>query len=181
MQIIKSINTLHSKHESNNLSFDDLYKNYYIDIRNYVSKLCGSWHISEEITQEVFIKFYKNHSKISYKNVRGWLYKVAHNDTINYFKKNSKIFIELDEDIKDISNDPYNEIMQNKQRKTISQIFMKMPSNQSQALLLKDMYGYSYEEISIIMKISYKAVKSLIYRGRQNFIKYYNEVINNEL
>lgn len=181
MQFIQKIFSLNEPLKESNLSFDDLYKLYYVDIRNYISKLCGCWTIAEEITQEVFIKLYNNLNKISHNNILGWLYKVAHNLTINYFNQNPKLNFELYDNLYNEANDTYDLIEKNNEKRIISEVFLKLPQKQAQAILLKDLYGYSYKEISNILKLSNKAVKSLLYRGRQNFIKYYNEVINNEL
>lgn len=170
------LNNIISK--ENFYTFDEIYKENYSSIKNYIFKMCNNQSISEEITQDVFIKFYKYKHKIKYEKIKAWLYKVAHNEAVNYFKKNNKINEHLNDSLQDTSNTPDRVIEENHKRKIIQAILIKLPPNQSTAILLKDMEGYSYDEISCIMGISYNAVKSLLYRARQNFIKYYKEVSN---
>ena len=163
--------------ENIEIKFEQLYRDNYSFIRNYTYKLCGISNISEEITQEVFLKLYENLQKLKNKNIKGWLCKVAHNTVINYLKRNSKFTFEVDINLEDKSNNPEIKLEEDYNAKIISKVLNKLPKKQAMSILLRDMEGYSYEEIGNIMGISYKAVKSLIYRGRQNFIKSYREEI----
>ena len=162
-------------------NFEDLYSEYYDCLKNYVSRLLCYGSAAEEIVQEVFIKLYNNKKKITSQNIKGWLYTVAHNDTVNYLRKNSKTIVELKEEFMGSDNPIDKKIEKKFNRMIISQVLVKMPKKQVTAILLKDMDRHSYSEIATIMNISYEAVKSLIYRGRQNFIKYYEELSVSEM
>lgn len=166
--------------ENTEIKFEQLFKDNYAFIRNYTYKLCGISHISEEITQEVFLKLYESLQKLKNKNIKGWLCKVAHNKVINYLRRNSKFIFEVDINLVDKSNNPEIKIEEAYNNKIIAKVLNRLPKRQAMAILLRDMEEYSYEEISNTMGISYKASKSLIYRGRQNFIKNYREEIKNE-
>lgn len=163
--------------------FNMMYEKYYNPIKNYISKLLLQRHPCDEITQEVFIKFYKNIESLRTQNFKGWLYTVAHNETVNYIRKNSTPVSSLNEQISEPScDDASHQVLERKlQVKLIKDIFLKMPKSQAVALYLQNIEGYSYHEVASHMGISDKAVKSLIFRGRQNFIKLYEELSGNEL
>lgn len=163
--------------------FNMYFNKYNKKITNYIYKLVKNFETSEEIAQNVFIKFYKNLSKLKKDNLQAWLYKVAHNDTISHLKKNSTITISLENQFVEpfTQNTPQMIIDQKKEAESIYNIMMKLPKSQRTTILLKYVKGYSYQEIAKTMDISYEAVKSLIYRGRQNFIKYYREVKEDEM
>lgn len=163
------------------IEFEQLYKDNYNFIRNYTYKLCGSPNISEEITQEVFLKLYENIKKLRNENIKGWLCRVAHNKVVNYLKRNSKFTFEMAVGLVDEFNTPETKWDEDDNARGIARVLNKLPRKQAMAILLRDMEQYSYEEISTTMGLSYKAVKSLIYRGRQNFIKYYREDAKNEM
>jgi RNA polymerase sigma factor (sigma-70 family) len=71
--------------------FCALYKQYYRPVVNYISGILAYRNSSEEIAQEVFIKLLKNIKSLSLQCLKGWIYTVAHHETINYIKKNSKV------------------------------------------------------------------------------------------
>ena len=167
--------------ENIEMKFEQLYKDNYTFIRNYTYKLCGSANVSEEITQEVFLKLYENIKKLKNDHIRGWLCRVAHNKMVNYLKRHSKFSFEIDTGLVDKANTPEAKLDEDDNARRIAKVLHKLPKKQAMAILLRDMEQYSYEEISATMGMSYKAVKSLIYRGRQNFIKYYREDTKNEM
>lgn len=158
--------------------FNTMYKKYYSSIRSFISKHLRAHQPGDEITQEVFIKLYQNIESLQTDNIKGWLYTVARNETINHNRKNSHYISSLEEQLVEPScEDTANKSLErNYQRDMVKNILVRLPKNQAVAIYLKDIYGYSYQEIADKMNISYKAVKSLIFRGRQRFIKYYEEM-----
>lgn len=163
--------------------FNTMYKKYYSPIRSFISKRLRAHQPGDELTQEVFIKLYQNIESLQTDKIKGWLYTVAHNETINHNKKNSLNISSLEEQLVEPScEDTANKSLErNFQRAMVKNILVRLPKNQAVALYLKDIYGYSYQEIADKMNISYKAVKSLIFRGRQRFIKYYEEMNMDDL
>lgn len=163
--------------------FNNYYSQYFNIIKKYIFKYLKDNEMSKDIAQNVFLKLYTNLDKLKEDNLLNWLYKVAHNDSIDYLKKKSTGTVSLEEHlIEPCTNNTPNKIVQQKEeRKIINSILLKLPKNQRTAILLKDVKGYTYDEIARNMDISYGAVKSIIYRGRKNFIKYYKEVEDNEM
>ncbi len=72
--------------------YAELMDKYHNEIFSFVFNMLGNYQDTEDITQEIFIKTYKNLKKFNPKKAsfRTWLYRIASNHTINYL--NSKKF-----------------------------------------------------------------------------------------
>ncbi len=70
--------------------FDSVYEKYYGVILKHIAYLTGSIHAAEDISQEVFMRFYN--SPPSHSNTIAWLCRVANNLAYNYLRdeKNKK-------------------------------------------------------------------------------------------
>ena len=162
--------------------FNHYYARYFGQIKTYVYRYLRDNEISKDITQNVFTKLFQNRNKLRNDNLRNWLYKVAYNDIMDYLKKNPAVS-SLDQGLVEpfTTNGPQSVAQEQYEREVIQSVLMKLPQSQRTAILLKDVKGYSYEQIAETMNLTHGAVKSLIFRGRQKFIKYYREVKKDEV
>lgn len=169
--------------EADTIQFNEYYKIYYNQIRGYIYSKVKDNEVSDEIVQNTFLKLLNNMKSNKMSNIKGWLYTVAHNECIDFLKKNSRAIYSLEEQYFEpfTEKTPQDVVQEGVDKKIIIEILTKLQKNQRAVILLKDVRGYTYKEIAKEMGISYQAVKSLIFRGRQNFIKYYREVEGNEM
>lgn len=179
----KNLQVDQSPNKNHDNTFNEYFSRYNTPIKKYVYTYLKDSQLSEEITQNVFLKFYRNFERLEPDNLCSWLYRVARNEVIDNLKKKTTDTFSLEEQYIEpfTLNTPQKEIETKSKRETIKKILLKLPKNQRTAIVLKDVRGYSYKEIAKLMDTTHKAVKSLIYRGRQNFIKYYKEVAGDEL
>ena len=69
----------------------ELYATHVDALFNYLVKLTRSEDVASDLVQEIFIRvyrYYDNNSLI--RNEKSWLFKIAHNVFLNYYKKNQK-------------------------------------------------------------------------------------------
>ncbi|MCD6550128.1 sigma-70 family RNA polymerase sigma factor, partial [bacterium] len=80
-------------------AFGKFYDKYYPQIFGYILKRVVDLEIAQDITSETFFKALKNLWKFRWKNISfcAWLYRIANNEIANYFRKNKKYSISLDE------------------------------------------------------------------------------------
>ncbi|MFA5889037.1 MAG: sigma-70 family RNA polymerase sigma factor [Candidatus Paceibacterota bacterium] len=65
---------------------------YLKDAYNFALKLTNDKHIAEDITQESFMKAWKNIRKfISGNSFRGWLFRIIYNTSIDYLRKTKEL------------------------------------------------------------------------------------------
>ncbi len=130
----------------------------------YVENIVKDRDISEDIVQETFIKFYNNIDKI--RNPEGFLYKALKNRSIDYLrKKKREKRVEFDEEKHSlyVNKDPIKLFLI---RKRLEEEIEKLPDALREVFILRDIEGYSYEEISRILSIPLGTVKSRISRAR---------------
>ena len=70
-------------------NFSQIVNRYASKIQRYIARVTGNWQESEDINQEVFFKAYVNIASFNPKlKFSSWLYRIAHNESVNYIKKN---------------------------------------------------------------------------------------------
>lgn len=153
---------------------DELVHRYYDEIFRYIVRMGCSTEEAKDITQEVFIIMMKSLS--AYKEqgkFRAWLYKIAHNQTMNTFKKKKResavlIYEETNSVTKDFSDDTANHAL-------VQALLNRLPSKQRDVLVLKYYHGFKSSEIASITGSTLPAVKSRLFQALQKLKKYAGE------
>ena len=73
-------------------AFAELYERYFDKIYRYCVMKTGNRAEAEDMTQQVFIKAAKSISSFKWRNVpfSAWLYRIAHNQLVDYLRKKSR-------------------------------------------------------------------------------------------
>ena len=73
-------------------AFAELYEEYFDKIYRYITIKIGDKEEAEDMTQQVFIKALHSISSFKWKGVpfSAWLYRIAHNQVVDYIRKNTK-------------------------------------------------------------------------------------------
>ncbi|MBU4422044.1 RNA polymerase sigma factor [Patescibacteria group bacterium] len=125
----------------------------------------------EDILQDVFIKAYKNlYGFDANKKFSSWIYRIAHNEAVNYLKKNSRTKVSLDEveyKIADEKIDLNGHIDKTFLKKEIGRCLKNIKLKYQEPLILFYFEQKSYEEISDILRIPTSTVGTLISRGKK--------------
>jgi len=146
---------------------------YNNEIFHYIRKYIGESEIAKDICQDVYYQAIRNIDKLKLeKNIRAWLYRVARNTSINYLKSQKiRNHDDIDEtyDVSDTAmSTDFNDVSP-----FIEAAFSNLPERQRIALQLREIDGYSYDELAKTMGLSESAVTSLLSRARENFQKNY--------
>jgi len=161
---------------------------FYCIVENYSEKLLKyilritdiDYEDAENLLQEVFIKVYKNINEYNSKlQFSSWIYRITHNLTIDYFRKNKdKIHISLetkDDNYKNLIEllDSWinieNDVNKKELNEKIKQILNKLDNKYKEILILKFLEEKNYDEISDILKIPIGTVATLINRWKKQF------------
>ncbi len=138
----------------------------------YVSYLVGDQDLAADAAQQAFIKAFINLKGFDRKKkFSSWIYRIAHNEAINLVKKEKrKVSLEdgslLEEVIKDKTNIEV-EFEKKEIKRLIKGSLKKLPIKYRSALALFYLDGYSYEEISDILRVPMGTVGTLISRGKK--------------
>lgn len=145
-------------------SFEALIDEYQDQIFRLILGIIKNSETSQEITQDVFIKSWKYlHNYDFGYNFKSWLYKIAVNESLNTLKK-TRVFEEYDENIHVIESD-IDEIDTFKLNK-LNLAIAKLSQDQRIIIQLKHFENFTYKEISQILDVSEKTVKSRLYSAR---------------
>ncbi len=157
-------------------AFDLLVKKYKDPLLNFIYRFIGDLVESEDIVQETFYRVYKN--KHYYKEVAKfstWIYTIAGNlaKTELRRRKRRKVFsihrespVDKEFELPDLKSDPEKEVNTIVTEKIIQKAISSLPQKFRQVIVLRDIQGFSYEEISSIINVPLGTVKSRVNRAR---------------
>ena len=143
-----------------------LYKRHSPRIYSYVRKILGDVQATDDIFQETFVRFYEmGVSGQDIQNVQGYLLKISRNLCLNEKAKKYNTSTITIENFEFPSLDtPYE---QKELSRLISTALEMLPEDYKEVLILREMYGYSYNEIAEIVETSMPIVRTRIYRAKQ--------------
>jgi RNA polymerase sigma-70 factor (ECF subfamily) len=143
-----------------------LYKRHSPRIYSYVRKILGDVQATDDIFQETFVRFYEmGVSGQEIQNVQGYLLKISRNLCLNEkAKKYNTSTISIENFEFPSLDTPYE---QKELSRLISTALEMLPEDYKEVLILREMYGYSYNEIAEIVETSMPIVRTRIYRAKQ--------------
>jgi RNA polymerase sigma-70 factor (ECF subfamily) len=152
-------------------SFEVLVDKYQKTIFNVAFRLCNDYDDATDITQTAFIKAYENLKNYNprYKFF-SWIYRIVINETLNFLSQKKRLQ-NLEEDIIEKSNSPDKIYDQSELQIQIQEALMTLDPNYRILIILKHFQNISYNEISNLLDIPEKTVKSRLYTARQQFGK----------
>jgi RNA polymerase sigma-70 factor (ECF subfamily) len=136
-------------------------------LHRYCARVVGSSIDGEDVVQDTLAKaFYALGMADEVPPLRPWLFRIAHNNAIDFLRRHERRHVELraepDEGVTEDVPEPGDP---QTVREALS-TFSALPVNQRCALILKDVLGHSLEETADTMGVSLPAVKSALVRGR---------------
>jgi RNA polymerase sigma-70 factor (ECF subfamily) len=156
-------------------AFAVLVKKYKIKVFNLAFSLTRDQDIADDLAQEAFIKAYYALPRFQLKSGFGtWLYRITINHVRDYLRKKSRMrqipidnikesaVLQEDEEMK-----KEEKFTEEQRRKLLHQTLQALPEKHQAILSLRDIQGFSYEEISRILKISPGTVDSRLHRARK--------------
>lgn len=136
---------------------------------------------AQDLVQETYLKAYRHYDKFEEgTNFKAWLFKILKNSFINnYRKKQSRPphsdFAEIEdalesrvsEDVTRRIKSPEQELLENVLDEDVQRALDELPYDYRMEILLADLEGFTYKEISEILEVPLGTVMSRLYRGRK--------------
>ena len=149
-------------------AFQILVKRHKEKVRNIIYITMNNSALVDDIAQDVFITVFRNLKHFRFESqFTTWLYRITVNKCKDYLRRINvrKIFSPI-EDGYDVSE--YSTPVENNDiSKIVMDAISKLPVKLRMPLILKDIEGFSYQEISETLKCEMGTVKSRIFRGRE--------------
>ena len=148
--------------------FQILVKRHKEKVRNIIYITMNNSSLVDDIAQDVFITVYKNLKYFRFESqFTTWLYRITVNRCKDYLRKMNvrKIFFPIEEG-SELSEYP-TPVENNDISRIVMDAISKLPVKLRMPLILKDIEGFSYQEISESLNCEMGTVKSRIFRGRE--------------
>jgi RNA polymerase sigma-70 factor, ECF subfamily len=138
-------------------------------LHRFCARMTGSVIDGEDIVQEAMLKALESLSWVeAIDNVEAWLFRIAHNAALDFLRRGARQRSLQSDESMDMIVDPTTPI-EDRQAATVSlRTFMHLPVAERGAVILKDVLGYSLEEIGHVMHATVPATKAALHRGRRH-------------
>lgn len=152
----------------------ETFKNEVLPLKNklyrYAYSMLADRDLSMDVVQETMLKVWeKRDSFDSVKNPEAWCMTLARNFALNKFRSKHHRTLELDNKYERKSGDssPHQKVESEDMIELIDQIVSRLPAKHREVFHLRDVEGYSYQEISEMLQYSISDVKVSIFRARK--------------
>ncbi len=160
-------------------SFEPLFRKHQNLVYGYSMKMLKDSPKAEDITQETWMKVIKNASTFKGKeSAASWIVSIARNLIIDQFRAQKKWADFSDEDwssIPDPTPDIEKMFMQEDFDLSLKTAFDELPENQKVILAMVLIEELSQSEIAERLQISVGAVKSTVFRAKENLKSYFQK------
>lgn len=159
------------------------YQSYSPKILSYLSRKLPRYEDAQEITNDVFLEAIDSLSLLQKEqNTPAWLYKIAHNKMVDFYRKlkiksillSQLPFLQI---VAQEINQPEFQFEKNKIRDKIELTLHNISQKYRKILILHYEEKFQVKELAKIFNLSFKATESLLFRARQSFkLAYASEV-----
>lgn len=173
-------------------AFEELVRLHQNKVYALCRQLCGNSDEAQDIAQEAFIRAYKAIDRFRNEADFGtWLHRITVNVWLNVCRrKNGQgVIVSLDEtyqdtegsggarhEVADQSADPQEALETNELRDLVRTALMNLSEEHRAVLVLREIEGYSYEEVARMLGCSLGTVKSRLSRAREAMKRRVNEL-----
>ena len=139
---------------------------------NLAKWLTRSHEDAEDVVQEAFLRAFSAFEGFRGEDAKPWLLTIVRNTSMTMLKRsrNTGATIAFDEGLEDpteSSPDPEEILLISCDREQVRHALEQLPSDFREAVVLREMEGLSYKEISTIIGVPLGTVMSRLSRGRE--------------
>jgi RNA polymerase sigma-70 factor (ECF subfamily) len=136
-------------------------------LHRYCARMTGSVIDGEDVLQEALLKAFEAAPRTEpLDNPEGWLFRIAHNAALDFLRRRARYnAAHADEDL-DMIPALTSPVAEREIVAASLGTFMRLPVAQRGAVILRDVLGYSVDEVCTIMGSSIPATKGALQRGR---------------
>jgi RNA polymerase sigma-70 factor (ECF subfamily) len=148
-------------------AFEDLLNRYERIVYNAAYRMLNSSDDASDVTQTVFLKVFEHLDQYDPRHrFFSWIYRITMNESINWLKKSNRTEPLVGE-TPDNAHGPEAEAGNEQLSEDMQAALMAISTDYRTVIVLKHVLGCSYREISDILEIPEKTVKSRLYSARQ--------------
>ena len=133
---------------------------------------------AKDLVQEVFLKIVKHNGKEpAIKNIGGWVFTVANNTLIDYYRKNKIKYFEIEEGLDQAETDADKKLEE--QLIDCLKLFLQQLDPETKAIMeWVEFNKGSQKELADRLGMPYPTLRSRVQRGRKKILKLFHESCN---
>jgi RNA polymerase sigma-70 factor (ECF subfamily) len=160
-------------------AFEMIVQRYKQPLLNYIGRMVGERELALDFTQDVFIKTYASlHTYRPQHKFSTWLFKIASNLTIDYWRKKKIDAFSLDQ-TRDVDDDrpsiqiPAKELSVIEKfelrevRERVERAMQKIPPSLRELFVWRHINEFSYEEIAEIKGLPVGTIKNKVFQAKE--------------
>ena len=160
-------------------AFETVVNKYESRIFSHCMKFLSNQEDAEDVLQETFLQVHRSLDSFRGESAFStWLFKIATNGCLMKIRKKKKVDLvsidkpiefdgsTLQREIVDWSQNPSLQHGNDEMRRVLERIIGELPEDKRVVLVLKDVEGFSNQEIGDMLSMSVAAVKSRLHRAR---------------
>ena len=133
---------------------------------------------AEDLTQEIFLKLYNQldryHGKVP---LMAWILRLSRNLCIDHYRHNrTRLRSEtVSEEVLEMlpgTDDPQRDSVREENRRLVHSVLAEMPETQAAMVVLRDLQGFTYEELSAFFEVPVGTIKSRLNRARRTLVRH---------
>jgi RNA polymerase sigma-70 factor, ECF subfamily len=146
-----------------------IYDRYEVRIYTYIYRRTGDQTLAEDLTGHVFLKMLEaiRNRKAWHSSFSGWLYRIAHNIVIDYYRqRDQKQQVSLDDEPSlPALDDPVEAAELKLDVERLRAAIARLTDEQAEVISLRFLEGYSINEVAEMMNKTEGSIKALQYRA----------------
>lgn len=151
-------------------AFTELVERHKDGLVNYLAHLCGDRDRAEDVAQETFVRLYRTCSRYDgHGKLAPYLYRIATNHLKTIWRREKRwriLSVGLwQPSVSDA--DPAGELLRDEAAREVHRALATLPLHYRAALVMRELEGWSYQEIASALDCPEGTVKSKINRGRE--------------
>ena len=148
-------------------AFDILLRRYERPVYNAALRMLRNPEDARDIAQTVFLKVYEHLSEYDPKyRFYSWIYRIAVNESLHGLSRRHRVE-PIDEEEPDEHPGPDDEVGNQQTSSRVQGALMRLKPEHRTVVVLKHLLGCSYEDMSEILQLPEKTVKSRLFTARQ--------------
>jgi RNA polymerase sigma-70 factor (ECF subfamily) len=136
----------------------------------FALRFLGNEEEAKDIVQEVFIRVWNGRQQMAQvQNWEAWCMRITRNlslDRLRLLKGKATQALEDNYDLRHDALSPHESTVIDESMKKINEMIAALPEKQRQVIHLRDVEGYSYQEICEILELDMNQVKVNLFRAR---------------
>ena len=154
-------------------AFREIFDRYRPMVYNVALRMAGDPHEAEDLGQEIFLRIHRHLGKFAGRStLKTWIYRVAINTCRSRLGRRRWWGLSIERqdgrppEIPDERRGPESRAVARDEARRVGRALRRVPSPYREAVVLRDLEGLTYDEISDVLGVRVGTVRSRIARGR---------------